>query len=151
MRMVLDEPIVLPSVLRPDYPPALEAIVMRALERDPARRYQSARELREQLKAWLRADGQAHGKREVAEYLREVFRAKKQREADEFAGDSAFDDEDLQLEQALPRSESLEVDEEDAEPPPQVHAATNGKSDARLVVAVPEPASERKTVIRRPP
>ncbi len=42
-----------PSLLHPNYPPALEAIVMRALERDVARRFQTADELREALEQYL--------------------------------------------------------------------------------------------------
>ncbi len=43
MRLVVDEPIPTPTSIRADYPPALEAIVMRALERDLDQRFGSAR------------------------------------------------------------------------------------------------------------
>ena len=120
IRMVLDEPIVPPTELRPDFPASLEQIILRALERDPARRYQSARQLRTDLMAWLAETGLSHDKRRIAEYLRSIFNLKKQRDADEFAGDGAADDEELVLEKALPRPElELEVDPED--PPDEVH------------------------------
>ena len=85
---------------------------MRALERDPARRYQSARELRTDLMAWLAETGLSHDKRRIAEYLRSIFGAEKQRDADEFAGDGSDDDE-LILEKVLPKPEKqLQVDPE---------------------------------------
>jgi serine/threonine protein kinase len=113
MRLVLDEPIPLPTTLRPDYPPALETIVMRALARDPDDRQQSARQLRAELLGWLEDGGEPHGKQQIAEYLRSVFGAKKQRDADEFSDGS--DDEELVLEEALPAiDEPLGVDAEDA-------------------------------------
>jgi serine/threonine protein kinase len=46
---ILSMPVPPPSSLRPDVPPALDAIVARALERDPARRYQSGQEMAEDL------------------------------------------------------------------------------------------------------
>jgi serine/threonine protein kinase len=46
----------LPSSRRPDVPPELDAICERALERDPKRRYSSARALHEELEGYL--DGQ---------------------------------------------------------------------------------------------
>ena len=85
IRLVLDEPIVKPTELRPDFPASLEQIIMRALERDPARRYQTARELRTDLMAWLAESGLPHDKRRIAEYLRGIFNLKKQRDADEFS------------------------------------------------------------------
>jgi serine/threonine protein kinase len=119
IRLVLDEPIAKPSELRPDFPASLERIILRALERDPAHRYQTARELRTDLMAWLAETGLSHDKRRIAEYLRSIFNLKKQREADEFTGDGA-EDEELVLEKALPRPQTeLKVDPED--PPDEVH------------------------------
>ena len=43
----------LPSAVRAGIPPALDAIVRRAMSRDPAQRYQSAAEMREALDAFL--------------------------------------------------------------------------------------------------
>jgi serine/threonine protein kinase len=42
-----------PTTLRPDLDPALEAIVLRALQREPQRRYQSARELQAALRQYI--------------------------------------------------------------------------------------------------
>jgi serine/threonine protein kinase len=46
-----------PSSCRPDVPPALDAIVMRALERDPGRRYQTAQEMAGELDQLLVGEG----------------------------------------------------------------------------------------------
>ena len=120
MRLVLDEPIPKPTELRPDFPASLEHIILRALERDPARRYQTARDLRTDLMAWLAESGLSHDKRRIAEYLRSIFNLKKQRDADEFSGDGPGDDDELVLEKALPRPETaLQVDAED--PPDEIH------------------------------
>jgi serine/threonine-protein kinase len=43
-----------PSVLRPDIPVEIESIVMKALERDPAARFQTAEEMRMALERFLR-------------------------------------------------------------------------------------------------
>jgi serine/threonine protein kinase len=53
LNMTLTEEVVAPSVRRPDLPPELDAILMRALERDPAERYTSAAEMRDELEGWL--------------------------------------------------------------------------------------------------
>ncbi len=45
-----------PTRLDPGYPPALERIVLRALERDVDRRYQTAAELESDLRGYLRAE-----------------------------------------------------------------------------------------------
>ncbi len=153
IRLVLDEPIVRPTELRPDFPPALEQIIMRALERDPARRYQSARDLRTDLMAWLAETGLSHDKRRIAEYLRSIFNLKKQRDADEFAGDVS-DDEELVLEKALARPEAeLHVDPEDPPdelqvvPPPAAPSTVAASSTpaAPSTVAASSPASAATT------
>ncbi|MCU1281111.1 MAG: hypothetical protein JWM53_4657 [bacterium] len=132
IRLVIDEPIPKPTELRPDFPASLEHIIMRALERDPARRYQTARDLRTDLMAWLAETGLSHDKRRIAEYLRGIFNLKKQRDADEFAGDGA-DDEELVLEKTLPKPEAeLEVDAED--PPDELHlVAPPASGDVRAI------------------
>ncbi|MCY1058497.1 serine/threonine-protein kinase [Nannocystis sp. SCPEA4] len=45
------EPVPAPRLLRPDIPIEWEALILRALEKDPARRFQSASELREVFRA----------------------------------------------------------------------------------------------------
>jgi serine/threonine protein kinase len=118
MHLVLDEPIERPSAVRPDYPRFLEAIVMQLLERDPERRYPSARQARDDLRTWLLDEGLPHGKRELALYLKEIFGAAKKHEGDEF-GVEENEDEELVLERALPQlpgdEVELEVDPEDPE------------------------------------
>ena len=49
MRAITEEPIPRPTREIPDYPPALEAICVRALARDPDERYATAAEMREDL------------------------------------------------------------------------------------------------------
>jgi serine/threonine protein kinase len=49
MQNVAERPIPPPSTLRPDTPTALDFVVVRALERDPGRRYPSARAMAEDL------------------------------------------------------------------------------------------------------
>ncbi len=131
MRLVIEEPIALPSSIRPDFPPALESIIMRSLERDPTKRWDSARAMRQALNAWLREQGSGYGKREIAEYLRNVFGAEKLRESEEFGAEAGEDE--LVLEKGLPRSVSglhvlpLAVDPEDPEDMPLVVADTTKK------------------------
>ncbi|HEY6477222.1 MAG TPA: serine/threonine-protein kinase [Polyangia bacterium] len=56
IRNVLEAPIGPPSRLRRAVPPALERIVMRALERDLPRRYRTAEEMSEELEEFLRRE-----------------------------------------------------------------------------------------------
>lgn len=53
LNMTLSEEVSLPSECRPDLPPELEAILMRTLQRNPAQRYATAAEVRDDLEAWL--------------------------------------------------------------------------------------------------
>jgi serine/threonine protein kinase len=69
-RKILELPIPTPSSFRPEVPPALDAIVMKALERDPELRYQNAEEMATDLNRFvidqrLRMD-------EVCAFVREV-------------------------------------------------------------------------------
>jgi serine/threonine-protein kinase len=53
VRRVLHKPVPALSTIRPDVDPALDAILARALERDPGRRFQTAIELQTALEHWL--------------------------------------------------------------------------------------------------
>jgi len=54
VKNVLELPVRTPSSLRPEVPASLDAIVMRMLERDPTRRYQTGHELAEELEEVVR-------------------------------------------------------------------------------------------------
>jgi len=71
--LVLSKPIPTPSSLTPDYPPRLEAIVMRALERKRADRYQSAHELHLDLEAFLAESGAPVLPSTVGQLMQETF------------------------------------------------------------------------------
>jgi serine/threonine-protein kinase len=70
LHRVLMMPIAAPSLARPDVPPALDAIVMRALERNPARRYANAADMARDLDQFVVAS-HLHGD-EVIAFLRDV-------------------------------------------------------------------------------
>jgi serine/threonine protein kinase len=125
MRKVIDDPIPPPSSQVPDFPPELERIIMRALERDPNQRWQTARQMRSELVGWLAAARAQWDKRAIAEYMRTIFgaTAEKLDESEEF-GDGS--EEALVLDKGVPRTQSglhelpLYVDPEDPEDTPAV-------------------------------
>jgi serine/threonine-protein kinase len=53
LQRAVNEPPLPPSRLWSDIPPALEAVCLKCLEKQPARRYCSARELGDHLEAFL--------------------------------------------------------------------------------------------------
>lgn len=71
MYKLLEERVVPPSELDPEYPPELEAIVLRALAKDRNERYQTAEEFHEALEKWLVATRTLVTASDVANYLME--------------------------------------------------------------------------------
>jgi serine/threonine protein kinase len=63
-----------PSTVRPDYPAALEAIVMKGLRRAPAERFQTAEELQLALEQFAREHRLATSPVGLARFMRELFR-----------------------------------------------------------------------------
>jgi len=53
---LLEQPIVPPSSRKSDYPPGLERITLKALERDPEKRYQTTEEMARALDMWLASE-----------------------------------------------------------------------------------------------
>ena len=62
-----------PSSYRPDLPPELEAIILKALALDPAQRYQSADEMREALEVFAAAKGLRTSTGALAGYMKQLF------------------------------------------------------------------------------
>src|SRR5215831_8494726 len=73
MKRILEEKVTPPTAIRRDYPPALELIVMRALEKRPEDRYQSAEEMRVDLEEFLADEGLRTGTRRMGLYMNEIF------------------------------------------------------------------------------
>jgi serine/threonine-protein kinase len=68
-----DTPFPPPSAIRPSVNPALDAIVAKALARDPDDRFQSAEEMQRALEAYLRDTGEAIHKSDLAAALSVMF------------------------------------------------------------------------------
>jgi serine/threonine protein kinase len=73
MRRIVEELIPPPTYVRRDYPPALELIVMKALERRPSDRHQSAAELQHELNEFMEEAGLKSGSRRLSEYMKDLF------------------------------------------------------------------------------
>src|SRR5205814_7709347 len=61
-----------PSVFDPAYPRDLEDIVLRALQREPADRFQDAREMQVALEGFLRRHGKLSSSARLAEYMHRI-------------------------------------------------------------------------------
>jgi len=75
MRQVLESTIQPPSKVNGDVPPEYDAIVMRALDRDPARRHLTAKEMAVEIEELLRKRGYGAKNDRVAKYMQETFRS----------------------------------------------------------------------------
>jgi len=62
-----------PSALNEDYAPALEEVLLRALQREPSERYQTARELSRALQGYLMTSNVFVGPEEVSAYVKSLF------------------------------------------------------------------------------
>jgi serine/threonine-protein kinase len=104
MKRIVGERVQPPTAVRRDYPAALEQIVMRALEKRPEGRYQSAQEMHDDLEEFLSESGLRSGNRRVAIYMNELFAS------DGAAGgaDAADDAEELDFDRRAPLSMRIE-------------------------------------------
>jgi serine/threonine protein kinase len=67
---LLEQPVARPGDVCPGYPADLSSIVLKALEKDVDRRFQTAEELRIALETWLASSGSKANEREVAALVR---------------------------------------------------------------------------------
>lgn len=75
VQKMLNEPLPRPTDRRPDYPLALEGIVMRALERNPADRFATAEEFQVALEEFIRENKVAASSVTMARTMAELFPA----------------------------------------------------------------------------
>lgn len=73
MRRIVEEPPVPPSAHVPGYPPALERIVLKALEKEPANRYQTALAMQEDLLVFAHDQGLAVTTERLSRFMHELF------------------------------------------------------------------------------
>ncbi len=79
MTAVLSQDVPPPSKLAEDVPPELDRIVLRALDRDPCKRYATAREFGKDLGRFISGCGVPMGAPEIAEILTEMMPAERER------------------------------------------------------------------------
>ena len=70
---IVEQEIIPPSRIRSDVPPKLDSIVLRALERDPDKRYATCAELLDDLEKFLSAAAFRPQHNVIAKYMQEIF------------------------------------------------------------------------------
>ena len=134
MRKIVEEKVTPPTAINRDYPPTLELIVMKALEKRPDDRYQSAEEMSHDLEEFLEESGLRSGNRRMAHLHAGAVRA---RRADVGAGArrrarspnrglqtpggaarATTISEELDLDRRAPLAMRIEVAPEPRRPPP---------------------------------
>jgi len=81
LRAVQSSAIAPPARLNPEVPEALSAVVMKALERDPAQRYQNAQELERALAGFVLAHAKSVDDTDLGAYLRKLYAEELDQEA----------------------------------------------------------------------
>jgi serine/threonine protein kinase len=114
-----------PTFVRRDFPGGLEAIIMRALERHPHDRYQSAYDLGDDLEDFLRERGMHTGPVRIARYVDELAMAAGGERRPELIAESEYRGEDEELD----FDRGVFDDWEPAEPPGPAVAELGGASD----------------------
>jgi hypothetical protein len=139
-----------PTFIRRDFPPALEAIVMRALELHPSDRYQSAYDLADDLEAFLRDERLHSGPVRIARYLDEVAAAEGKSRRPELIAESAGDGDELNFDAGVfagyqaagePGAPGREW-EDDEQPEADVAAALGIDLDELRAMRTPVPGAE---------
>jgi serine/threonine protein kinase len=125
----------------PGVDPWLAAIVDRALQKDPALRFQTAEEMREALEEFIRASGESVSDVKIGKVVRETFAETRQRVQ-------------RQVQEALSRavpSDSCEVATEQPPPSPlpEIASATPSHQLAGTLPPLVEPASARAPAKQR--
>ena len=73
LEMITKRSVVAPSQVAPAISAGLEDIIMKALEKDPRRRFQNAQQMQFALEAYLRDEGHPATNADIAAYMRALF------------------------------------------------------------------------------
>ncbi|UQA59545.1 serine/threonine-protein kinase [Polyangium aurulentum] len=76
LKLIVDKDYPRPSEVKPGYPPALERIVMKALEKDREARYQSAREMQRDLESFVREERIPVSQISLTQWMQSLFQEK---------------------------------------------------------------------------
>jgi serine/threonine protein kinase len=76
LKQIVEGPVRLPHELDPSFPPALEAIILRALEKRPADRFQTARQMQLEIEAFVRDHQLQVTPESLKQFMQTVFAAK---------------------------------------------------------------------------
>jgi serine/threonine-protein kinase len=131
MKRIVNDRIAPPTAIVRDYPPALELIVMRALEKRPQDRYQSADQMRADLEEFLDDSGMRSGNRRMALYMNELFGTEE--DGQPATPTAASRPEELDFERRAPPSMRLE---------PAPEGASSTPSRGVAIRIVPQPAAQ---------
>ncbi len=127
-RRVLEGDVPPPTFVDPDFPPALEAIIMRALEVDPADRYQNCDHMFRDVEAFLNEERLSSTPRKVSALMVELFGEGSPAEVDY---DDQYDDlEDDALDFDAFEAASAEARDDDEAPDWAVGLAAGNEGDA---------------------
>ncbi len=75
-QVVSKEPLVRARERSPSVPEALDAIIAKALDRDPAKRFSSAQQMQEALEVYLQKDNSRVGSPEISRYMKSLFQSR---------------------------------------------------------------------------
>ena len=110
MRAVVKDPIPPPSAVAEDVPDELEAVILRALARDPDQRYQDAQQMQLELEQAIRAVGQPVTAEDLSGLMEVLFRDELQRiQAGEAIIPASADEETMAEVISRPRPPSTET------------------------------------------
>ncbi len=79
-----------PSTYNKELPPELESIVLKTLSKEVENRYQSAMDLHDDLQRWMYDSGSFFARKELAQFMNEIFHEDIEKESEVFGGASGI-------------------------------------------------------------
>lgn len=129
---ILEEDVTPPSSLVEGYPAGLERVVLRALEKDPVKRYQTAESMQKDLESWLISNGSEIGERDIAKVVNEALVETIERRKQEISAAMTR----LDAKEARPSMEEVALS-----------ASTQGRVDSSAPGVASGPQEERRSSV----